>query len=63
MKTLFYGGGVVSGQGVRRLDVLAEDGKIRDAAEGLRVPDAERVDCTGKLLFPGFIDGHTHFDL
>ena len=47
MKTLFYGGGVVSGQGVRRLDVLAEDGKIRDAAEGLRVPDAERVDCTG----------------
>ncbi|MDE6997968.1 MAG: amidohydrolase family protein, partial [Oscillospiraceae bacterium] len=63
MKTLFYGGGVVSGQGVRRLDVLAEDGKIRDAAEGIRVPDAERVDCTGKLLFPGFIDGHTHFDL
>ena len=21
------------------------------------------VDVTGKLLFPGFIDGHTHFDL
>lgn len=23
----------------------------------------EVVDCTGKYIFPGFIDGHTHFDL
>ena len=21
------------------------------------------IDVSGKLLFPGFIDGHTHFDL
>ena len=26
-------------------------------------PDAEVVDCTGKLLFPGFIDTHTHFQM
>ena len=63
MKTLFYGGSVVSGQGIRCWDVLVEDGKITEAAEGIQVPDAQRVDCAGKLLFPGFIDGHTHFDL
>ena len=29
----------------------------------MTAPGAEAVDCTGKLLFPGFIDAHTHFDL
>ena len=63
MKILFHGGSVVSGQGVRRLDVLVEDGKVAETAAAIQAPDAQRVDCTGKLLFPGFIDGHTHFDL
>ena len=33
--------------------------------EGYRASadDAKVIDCTGKLLFPGFIDAHTHFDL
>ena len=63
MKTLFYGGSVVSGQGVRRADVLVEDGKVREVSGSVQAPDARRADCAGKLLFPGFIDGHTHFDL
>lgn len=63
MKTLFYGGSVVFSQGAWWMDVLVEDGKVVEVGERLRVPDAEQVDCTGKLLFPGFIDGHTHFDL
>ena len=63
MKTLFYGGSVVSGQGIRRADVLVEDGKVREGAGAIQAPDARQVDCAGKLLFPGFIDGHTHFDL
>lgn len=25
--------------------------------------EVEIIDCTGKYIFPGFIDGHTHFDL
>jgi len=63
MKTILRGGTVVSGTEARRLDVLLDGEKI--AAVGTALPDngAETVDCTGKLLFPGFIDAHTHFDL
>ena len=63
MKTLLKGGGVVSGLGVRRADVLLADGKVAAVEAGLPAGDAEVVDCGGKLLFPGFIDAHTHFDL
>ena len=49
-----------------KLDVLMDDesGTICRVAEEI-VPEegAEVVDVTGKLLFPGFIDAHTHFDL
>ena len=37
--------------------------KIIKVGEELSQPDAKVVDVSGKLLFPGFIDGHTHFDL
>ena len=63
MKTLLKGGSVVSGEGVRVSDVLIEDGKIIETGEGLVSSDAKVVDVGGKLLFPGFIDAHTHFDL
>lgn len=62
MKTLFRGGTVVSGTGKRRADILVEDetiaavGQIEEAADHV-------VDVSGRLIFPGFIDGHTHMDL
>ncbi len=63
MKTLFRGGTVVSGSGMAKLDVLIENETILEVGENLACADAAVVDVTGKLLFPGFIDGHTHFDL
>ena len=63
MGILLRGGSVVSGQGVRRADVLLEGEKIAAVGPDLLAGDAAVVDCVGKLLFPGFIDGHTHFDL
>ena len=65
MKTLLKGGFVVSGRGCRRADVLIDDEKIEKVGH---IPPAlasqsEVVDVTGCLLFPGFIDAHTHFDL
>lgn len=63
MKTLLKGGGVVSGRGVRRADVLMDGEKIVQVGRGLADPGGNVVDVTGMLLFPGFIDAHTHFDL
>ena len=63
MKYLFKNGTVVSGRGTRRADVLVENEKILQVGRTLSDPLARAIDVTGKLLMPGFIDAHTHFDL
>lgn len=63
MKKVLKGGTVVSGEGCRRADVLIEEGKIAAVAAEICDEEAEEIDVAGKLLFPGFIDAHTHFDL
>lgn len=63
MKLLFRGGTVVSGEKSEILDVLVENETILQVEKDLCCTDAKVIDVTGKLLFPGFIDGHTHFDL
>ena len=63
MKRLFTGGRVVSGSAVIAADVLVDGEKIAAVAPHIDAPDAQVVDVTGKLLLPGFIDAHTHFDL
>ena len=63
MKTLLKGGTVVSAAASRAADVLVEGEKILAVGENLPADGAAVVDVTGKLLFPGFIDAHTHFDL
>jgi dihydropyrimidinase len=61
-KILLKGGTVVSSKGVRRADVLISGEKIVAVGRFLRA-DAAVVNVSGKLLFPGFIDAHTHLDL
>lgn len=63
MRTLFKGGSVVSGGGARRLDLLAEGGKVAALGRNLKEEADQVVDVSGCFLFPGFIDAHTHFDL
>ena len=63
MKKILKGGIVVSSKGAKKYDVLISGEKILAVGKKLNVNDAEVIDCRGKLLFPGFIDAHTHFDL
>ena len=63
MKTLLKGGTVVSGKGLLKADVLMDNGKIKAVESSLTDAEADVIDVSGKLLFPGFIDAHTHFDL
>lgn len=63
MKRLFRGGTVISGEEQKQADVLIEDGVIVQVEKDLPQEGAEVVDVSGRYLFPGFIDGHTHMDL
>lgn len=63
MKILLKGGTLVSGEETALKDVLIEDEKIIEVGQSLSEENAKIVDVSGKLLFPGFIDAHTHFDL
>lgn len=63
MKTLIFGGRVIDpANGVDdSLNLLVENGKI--AWVGKETPDADRrIDATGKIVTPGFIDIHMHED-
>ncbi len=63
MRTLFKGGTVVSGAGMKRADLLADGEKIVSLGRNISAEADSIVDVSGCLLFPGFIDAHTHFDL
>ena len=42
------------------MDVLVEDGKIKDIQKHIENFDKEVIDAQGKLLLPGLIDVHVH---
>ena len=63
MKTLIFGGRVIdpANRVDAQLNILMENGKI--AWVGRSMPEAdEKIDATGKIVCPGFIDIHMHED-
>ena len=42
------------------LDILVEEGKIKEVGKGLKAPGAETIDAKGMLVVPGLIDMHVH---
>lgn len=59
-------GQVVNHDGITNADVYIEDGKVKYVGPGsdFVVPGGVRIiDATGRLLMPGGIDPHTHFQL
>ena len=48
---------VVLKDGVKKLDIRIENGRIAELGKGLK---GEGLDCTGLTVFPGLIDMHVH---
>ena len=61
---IIRGGTVVDGTGRPSYvaDIGVRDGRIVDIAVNLEGEAAEIVDARGKIVTPGFVDIHTHFD-
>ncbi len=61
MKTLIKGGEVVFKDGVKKRDVLIENGKIKRIGSDIKpTAKCEVIDASGKTVIPGIIDMHVH---
>ncbi len=64
MGILVRGGTVVTAAGVQEADVLVQGERIAQIGVGIDPgPDNEILDASGKLVLPGAIDTHVHFEL
>ena len=67
-KILLKNGIIVNSKKCFVADILIEGEKIKKVAKCISIKGSQSsplqvIDCKGKYIFPGFIDGHTHFDL
>lgn len=64
MKTLIKGGTIITAAETMHADILIEDEIIKAIGYGFNVDDSTTViDASGKIVLPGGVDVHTHFDL
>ncbi len=63
MKMLIRNGTLVTASDTFEADILIEDEKISRIGRNLEADSAQILDATGRLLMPGGVDPHTHFDL
>ncbi len=61
---LLQGGVVIDGSGTTRFraDVRVENGLISEVGVDLELRGATRIEASGRIVAPGFIDVHTHDD-
>ncbi len=63
MALLIKNGKIVTGEKTFDSDIRVEGEKIVEIGENLDPGGAETIDARGKLVFPGGIDMHVHFNL
>ncbi len=57
-------GTLISPEKIRKADIAIQHNKIIEISESISPNDGDEVyDASGCYVFPGFIDGHTHFDM
>lgn len=47
---------------LEKTDILVENGLIREISPNININSITKIDATGKLVLPGCIDGHVHFN-
>lgn len=60
---LIKSGTLITSSETYQADILVDGEKIAQIGQNLSVPDAELVDASNRLILPGGVDPHTHFDL
>lgn len=60
---LIKSGTLVTHESSAKTDILIDGETIRAVGADLAAGDAEVIDAQGKLVMPGGVDPHTHFDL
>ena len=63
MSILIQNGTLLCPDGPVRADLRVEGDKIAEIGPSLPVGESTVLDAAGKLVFPGFIDTHTHFEM
>ena len=63
MSILIQNGTLILPDGPAKADLRVDQGKITELGAGLPVGDSRVINASGKLVFPGFIDTHTHFEM
>ena len=63
MSLLIKNGEIVTGSERYVADIFCEGETISRIDRNIEVPGAEVIDASGKYVFPGFIDPHTHIYL
>lgn len=63
MSILIQNGTLICPEGPIQADLRTEGDKIAQIGPGLPPGDSQVIDASGRLIFPGFIDTHTHFEM
>jgi dihydropyrimidinase len=64
MKTLIKGGTIITAAETTQADILIEDEIIKAIGHGFSENNVEKIlNVSGKIIMPGGVDVHTHFDL
>jgi dihydropyrimidinase len=63
MPVLIKSGTIITSSETFQADILVEGEKIASIGSNLKSDEAEVIDAAGKLIMPGGVDPHTHFNL